>query len=105
MNKDKLAAIIAEKCNVTKKQAEDALDCFVETTMNTIKAGDEVTLTGFGTFSARTRKGRVGVNPQKTSEPITIPDTLVVKFKAGQRLKKYLKTKKATAPTTMQPSL
>lgn len=105
MNKDKLAAVISEKCNVTKKQAEDTLDCFVETTMNAIKGGDEVTLTGFGTFSARTRKGRVGVNPQKTSEPITIPDTLVVKFKAGQRLKKYLKTKKDVAAVPAQPAL
>jgi DNA-binding protein HU-beta len=105
MNKDKLATVISGKCNVNKKQAEDMLDCAVDTIMKTIKAGEEVTLTGFGTFSARTRKGRVGVNPQKTAEPITIPDTLVVKFKAGRRLKDYLKSKSATlAPVEKEES-
>jgi DNA-binding protein HU-beta len=94
MNKDKLASIVSAECsNTTKKQAEDMLDCAVDTIMKTIKAGDEVTLSGFGTFSARVRKGRIGVNPQKVAEPITIPDTLVVKFTAGRRLKDYLKSK------------
>ena len=100
MNKDKLASAIAEKCNVNKRQAEDMLDCAVDTIMKTIKAGDEVTLTGFGTFSARMRKGRTGVNPQKIAEPIKIPDTLVVKFKAGRRLKDYLKSKSAALEST-----
>lgn len=91
MNKVALAAVIAEKCNVTKKQAEDMVECFVETTMDTIKTGGEVVLTGFGTFSARVRKGRTGVNPRNPKESINIPNTKVVKFKAGKTLKDTLK--------------
>lgn len=91
MNKAELSAVLAEKCGVTKKQAEDLLDSFTATVINTIKTGGEVTLTGFGTFSARVRKGRVGVNPQKPEEKINIPPTKVVKFKAGKTLKDELK--------------
>jgi len=92
MNKAELASVIAEKCGVTKKQAEDMLDCFVETTVKTLQTGGEVVLTGFGTFSARVRKGREGVNPQNPSEKIQIPPTKVAKFKAGSGLKTALKS-------------
>jgi len=99
MNKVKLAAIISDKCSgINKKQAEDMLDCFTDTVMRQIKEEKTVTLTGFGAFSARVRKGRVGVNPQDTSRNITIPDTLVVKFKAGKRLKDYLKGSSMQVP-------
>lgn len=91
MNKAELASVLADKCNVTKKQAEDMLDCLTNTIIDTIKTGGEVTLTGFGTFSARIRKGREGVNPQNPAEKITIPPTKVVKFKAGKTLKDALK--------------
>ena len=97
MNKAELASVIADKCNVTKKQAEDILDCLTGVVIDTIKAGGEVTLTGFGTFSARVRKGREGVNPQKPAEKITIPPTKVVKFKAGKTLKDSLKASQATS--------
>lgn len=91
MNKAELAGVISSKCGVTKKQAEDMLDCLTSTIINTIKDGGEVTLTGFGTFSARIRKGREGVNPQNPAEKIDIPPTKVVKFKAGKTLKDELK--------------
>jgi DNA-binding protein HU-beta len=95
MNKAELASVLADKCNVTKKQAEDMLDCLTNTIIDTIKTGGEVTLTGFGTFSARIRKGREGVNPQNPAEKITIPPTKVVKFKAGKTLKDALKASQA----------
>jgi len=91
MNKAELAGVLANKCNVTKKQAEDLLDCLTTVIIDTIKDGGEITLTGFGTFSARVRKGRIGVNPQDTAKQITIKPTKVVKFKAGSTLKKALK--------------
>ncbi len=91
MNKAELAGVISNKCGVTKKQAEDMLDCLTSTIIDTIKTGGEVTLTGFGTFSARIRKGREGVNPQNPAEKIEIPPTKVVKFKAGKTLKDSLK--------------
>jgi len=100
MNKAELAGALSERVGVTKKQAEDMLDYMTQTITNTIKAGGEVTLTGFGTFSARVRKGREGVNPQNPSEKIQIPPTLVVKFKAGKTLKDALKAgEEAAAPS------
>jgi DNA-binding protein HU-beta len=91
MNKAELSDKIAVKVGITKAQAEEALNAFTKVTMETIKTGGEITLTGFGTFSARARKGREGINPRNTSEKITIPTVLVVKFKAGKNLKDYLK--------------
>ncbi|MFA6537308.1 MAG: HU family DNA-binding protein [Patescibacteria group bacterium] len=91
MNKAELAGILSTKVNVTKKQAEELIDSLVNTIIDTIKTGGEVTLTGFGTFSARVRKGREGVNPQDPEKKITINPTKVVKFKAGKTLKDALK--------------
>lgn len=91
MNKVALAEIIAEKCNVSKKQAEEMLECYTDTVTATLKAAGEVTIAGFGTFSAKKRAGRVGVNPQRPTEKIQIPPVTVPKFKAGKTLKDALK--------------
>ena len=91
MNKADLIEKVADKANVSKKQAEDVLDAFEIVTINALKAKDEVTLTGFGTFSARVRSARMGVNPQNPSEKIQIPEVVVPKFKAGKDLKDSLK--------------
>jgi DNA-binding protein HU-beta len=94
MNKAELADVIAQKIGISKKQAEETLELITETITTTINQGGEVTLTGFGTFSARERKGRIGVNPRKPSEKITIPNVKVPKFKAGKNLKDTLKGKR-----------
>ncbi len=91
MNKAELAEKIANKVGITKAQAEEALNVFTQITTETIKGGGEVTLTGFGTFSARRRKGREGINPRNPSEKITIPSVVVAKFKTGKTLKDALK--------------
>lgn len=91
MNKAQLVDVIASKVGISKRQAEQVLDCMTETITEKIKAGEEVTLTGFGAFSARTRKGRIGVNPRNVSEQITIPPVKVAKFKTGKNLKEALK--------------
>lgn len=91
MNKATLLETLAAKANVSRKQAEDLVDALIATIMDTIKTGGEVTLTGFGTFSARVRKGREGINP-RTKTSITIPPVKVVKFKAGKVLKETLKS-------------
>jgi len=96
MNKDELSNLIGDKVGITKKQALDVLDYLTEEITKTIKAGGEVTLTGFGTFSARKRKGRIGVNPRNISEKIEIPSVLVAKFKAGKNLKEALKAKESS---------
>lgn len=98
MNKDELSNQIADKVGISKKQALEVLDYFTEITTKTIKEGGDVSLTGFGTFSARKRKGRIGVNPRNVSEKIKIPSVLVAKFKAGKNLKEALKAADSPAP-------
>jgi len=94
MNKSDLATRIAEKLQISKKLADDFVATFEELVTRALANGEEVTIAGFGTFSAKERKGRVGVNPQKPSEPITIPSVVVPKFKAGKALKDTLKGKR-----------
>ena len=91
MNKVELAAAIAEKVGITKIDAERMIESFVDIVTTTLKGGGEVTIAGFGSFLAKERKGRIGVNPQKPTEKIQIPAVKVAKFKVGSNLKKALK--------------
>jgi len=93
MNKAELINRIAEKVGVSKKQSEDMLESMLEIITNSLKNKEEVTLTGFGTFSAKERSARGGVNPQNPSERIQVPAVTVPKFKAGKSLKDALKEK------------
>lgn len=92
MNKAELADQIAAKTSLARKQVEDVLEAMEQTIITTLKGGGEVTLTGFGTFSARVRSARMGVNPQRPTEKIQIPQVTVPKFKAGKGLKDALKS-------------
>jgi DNA-binding protein HU-beta len=94
MNKLGLATRLAEQLKISKKLGEDFVAAFEEIVTKALLRGEEVTIAGFGTFSARSRKGRMGVNPQKPSEPIEIPTVVVPKFKAGKALKDTLKGKR-----------
>jgi DNA-binding protein HU-beta len=102
MNKAELIVRIADSCNVTKKQAEDMIEAFVNIVTDTIKGGGEVTIAGFGAFMSKSRKGRTGVNPQNPTEKIQIPSVTVPKFKAGKGLKDALKAagRAPSAPPT-----
>jgi DNA-binding protein HU-beta len=91
VNKAELIDKIAEKVGVAKKQSEDMVSAFEEIVTSTLKAGGEITLTGFGSFTAKRREARMGVNPQKPGEKIHIPAVTVPKFKAGKSLKDALK--------------
>jgi DNA-binding protein HU-beta len=86
MTKVELVAKIAEDAGLTKVQAEKALNSFVTATTAAIKAGDKVTLVGFGTFSAVTRAARTGRNPQ-TGKAIKIEAKTNGKFTPGKSLK------------------
>ena len=87
MNKAELAARLADKLDISKKLAEDFVATFEEIVTRALVHGEEVTIAGFGTFSSRMRKGRIGVNPQNPSQKIQIPAMNVPKFKAGKALK------------------
>ena len=95
MNKAELINQIAEKIGVTKKQAEDMVETFVEIVTSTLVSGGEVNIAGFGAFMAKTRAPRMGVNPQHPTEKIQIGAVTVPKFKAGKGLKDALKAPKA----------
>ncbi|MFH1404708.1 MAG: HU family DNA-binding protein [Patescibacteria group bacterium] len=94
MNKAELATRLSERLNIPKKLGEDFIEVFEEIVTKTLVNGQEVTIAGFGTFSARLRAGRKGVNPQNPSESIDIPSVIVPKFKAGKALKDSLKGKR-----------
>lgn len=91
MNKAALIERIAAEANISKKQADDMVEAFVKIVIDELKAGNEVTLAGFGTFMAKTRHARGGVNPQRPTERIQIPEVRVAKFKTGKTLKDALK--------------
>lgn len=93
MNKAELASRIAERLGLSKKVGEDIVAAFEDIVTDALVAGGEVTIAGFGTFSARVRQGRMGVNPQRPTEKIQIPSVTVPKFKAGKALKDALKGK------------
>ena len=86
MNKSELIASIAEKGNLTKKDAEVALKAFIESVEETLEKGDKVQLVGFGTFETRDRAAREGRNP-RTKEIIKIEASTVPVFKAGKEFK------------------
>lgn len=93
MNKAALIERLASEAGVSRKEAERTLEALVKIIISELKADQEVTITGFGTFLSRTRHSRGGVNPQKPSERITIPEVKVAKFKTGKTLKDALKGK------------
>ena len=77
---------IAESADISKASAARALDGMVGSITDALKAGDSLTLVGFGTFSVRKREARAGRNP-KTGEAIQIKAANVPAFKAGKALK------------------
>ena len=86
MNKAELIAAMATRSEMTKKDAECALNAFIDTVTETLKSGEKVGLVGFGTFDVKRRAAREGVNPQ-TKKAIKIPAKKETVFKAGKGLK------------------
>ncbi|PKK40141.1 DNA-binding protein HBsu [Clostridiaceae bacterium JG1575] len=86
MNKAELITKIAESGNMTKKEAEVALNAFKDAVMGALEAGEKVQLVGFGTFEVRERAAREGRNP-RTKETIRIPASKVPVFKPGKDFK------------------
>ena len=92
MNKSELIAAVAAKTGETKKNAETAVDAFVEVITEALSKGDKVQLVGFGSFEVRKRAARKGRNPQ-TKEEIKIPASKAPVFKAGKALKDVVNKK------------
>jgi DNA-binding protein HU-beta len=86
MTKQQLIAKIADVAGMTKVNSAKAVDAVSTVIMNTLKKGEKVTWTGFGTYEVRTRAARMGRNPQ-TGAPLHIPASKTPAFKAGKSLK------------------
>ena len=86
MNKTELVAAIAEKADMSKKDAEKALKAFEEVVTEELTNNGKVQLVGFGTFDVAERAAREGRNPQ-TGEPMPIAASEAPRFKAGKALK------------------
>ena len=87
MNKQELIEALSVKLGMNKQEAENILHGFVDVVTESLKAGQEVNISGFGSFVVMTRSARMGVNPQNPAQKIQIAATKVPKFRAGKNLK------------------
>ena len=102
MNKNQLIDEIKQTVSdLTKPEIDKMITAITSVISKTLKDGDNITLVGFGTFSAVKRAARIGRNP-KTGEEIKIAEMTVPKFKAGKHLKEEVSGKKA--PTKQTPA-
>lgn len=89
MNKAELVAAVAEKAEISKKDAEAAVKAFTDVVAEELKKGEKIQLVGFGTFEVAERPAREGRNP-RTGETMKIAASKSPKFKAGKALKDSL---------------
>lgn len=89
MNKTELAALVAEKAGLNKKDAEAAVSATFAAIVDAVKAGDKVQIVGFGGFEAKERAARTGHNPATGTE-LQIPASKAPVFKAGKAFKDAL---------------
>jgi DNA-binding protein HU-beta len=97
VNKSELVKSLAEKSEITQKDAAKALDALVQTIQEALANGDKVQIIGFGSFEVRDRKERKVVSPA-TKKEIIVPATKVPAFKPGKSLKEAVAVKKEAAP-------
>lgn len=86
MNKSELISAVAAKAELSKKEAEAAVNAVIDSVTESLVNGEKVQLVGFGTFEVRERSARVGRDP-RTNKEINIPASKAPAFKAGKALK------------------
>lgn len=92
MTKQEFVERIADKSGLSKRDAAEAVDAFLDSITEELRSGGEVAFTGFGKFTTQRRAARQGVNPRNPSERVQIPATTVPKFSAGSQLKQAVKS-------------
>ena len=95
MNKGELVESIASRSGLDKRQAEGALNAFVDAVMDAVKGGERVAILGFGSFNPKSRSARTGRNPQ-TGAPVKIAASKSVGFAPGAAFKTTLNSKGGT---------
>lgn len=91
MNKQEIIDALSQKMGTDKATAEKMLTSFTEVVTEALKSGQEVNISGFGSFSVSERAARMGVNPQNPEQKIQIAATKVPKFRAGKGLKEAVR--------------
>ena len=86
MNKQQLVDVVAQNTGMTKKDSVSAVSAILDVITETLASGEDVKITGFGSFEVKTREARTGRNP-KTGAPVEIPASKYVSFSAGSVLK------------------
>lgn len=89
MNKSQLIEVLVEKTNIPKETVSLVVSEMHEVIIETLKKGDLVKISGFGSFVSKKREAKKGRNP-KTGEVIDIPPRTVAKFKPSKELKEQL---------------
>jgi len=97
MNKGEFIDRLAEKSNLTKKEARKLLDSVLDLIQDSLLTGDEVKLVGFGKFAVRARKASSRINPQ-TKRPIQVEAKVVPLFKPGKELKRRIEKSLKAGP-------
>ena len=92
MNKQEFVSSMADKADLSKKVASEALEAFIETVTEQLAKGDSLALIGFGTFDVMERSARQGRNP-RTGEAMQIAASKSPRFKAGRRLRDAVKAR------------
>jgi DNA-binding protein HU-beta len=91
VTKQEFVTAIASRSGLSSRDAQKAVDAFLDTITDTLRSGGDVNFTGFGKFSAADRAARQGVNP-RTGERVQIAATRVPKFSSGSQLKAAVKS-------------
>jgi DNA-binding protein HU-beta len=91
VTKQEFVAEVARRSQLTTRDAGKAVEAVLDTITDTLRAGEDVTFTGFGKFQTQDRKARMGVNPRNPTEKVHIPAARVPKFSAGSALKSAVK--------------
>lgn len=86
MNKSELINAVAKTAELSRKDADKAVNAFVDTVVDALKRGEKVQVVGFGAFESKERAARTARNP-RTGEEISIPASKAVSFKVGKALK------------------
>ena len=87
MTKQEFVDAVANRSGLSRREAGQAVDAFLETITEALKRRDQVNFTGFGKFATSDRKARMGVNPRNPGQKVHIPASTVPKFTSGSTLK------------------
>jgi DNA-binding protein HU-beta len=92
VTKQEFVERVASKSGLSRKDASEAVDAFLDSITDALRSGEDVAFTGFGKFTVQNRAARQGVNPRNPTERVQIPASKVPKFSAGSQLKQAVKT-------------